>query len=313
MTRVAVVMPARNAGRFISEAIRSVQGQTLAAWTMLVIDDGSTDGTAEAAEASARGDARIRVVRQPNLGIAHAMNRGLEEAGCDLVACMHADDVMLPERLGRQLEYAARHPNVAVFSSLVRWIDPMGRPLAHSRSDLTTPEAVRRKVAGGGCVAFPHPAVLMRREVILGVGGYRQAFFPAEDTELWNRVVAAGHGVLVQPEVLLLYRLHPDSASTSRAATMIGRLRWIEACIAARREGAAEPTLDQFLARRRALPWPRRVGQRRLDLGRTFYQSAIGHYAACRPLAAAAALAATACLEPELLLGRAWRRLRRRD
>jgi len=309
MTALAIIMPAYNADRFIGEAIASVVAQSIHDWQLVIVDDGSTDQTRKIAEQFASIDQRIRVVRQLNRGIAHAMNRGLDEVKCDLVACMHADDVMRPNRLERQMEFASRHPDVAVFSSLVEWIDQSGRSLGLNRSDLTTTDDVRRAIEAGRCVAFPHPAVMFRREIIQRVGGYRQDFFPAEDTELWNRVVANGHLVLVQPEVLLSYRIHSTSASMSRAHTMVKRLRWIEACAAAWRSGSEEPSWEAFLDRRRSLAWHRRFGQWRRDASRTLYQVAIGHQAARHRFACGGTLALAACLEPELILNRMYGRL----
>lgn len=308
MTQVTIIMPAYNAGRFIEEAVRSVIAQTHTDWRMQVIDDGSTDDTFECARRVAGDDPRIVVSTGANRGIAHVMNDGIERATTEWVACMHADDVMMPNRLERQLAFATEHTGVAVLSSLVDWIDPGGRVVGRQHSDLTTPELVRRKTDAGGCVAFTHSAVMFRRDVIRQVGGYRQEFFPAEDTELWNRVVTSGYDVLVQPEVLMLYRLHPGSASMRKAAEMIRKLRWMEACIAARRQNQPEPTREQFVADRNAATLGRRFTETRRDWSRILYQAAIGHYAARNFVRLLPCAMGSVLLEPELVL----RRLRNR-
>lgn len=305
---LTVVMPVFNVERYVADAIRSVLAQTHRDFALLVADDGSTDGTLAAARAF-EADPRVRVVTHANVGIANTMNAALAACDTEWVACMHGDDVMLPHRLERQLAFAADHPGVAVFSSLVDWIDETGRIVGRSRSPLTTPEDVRRLVAGGRAVAFPHPAVLFRRQAVLDVGGYRQEFWPAEDTELWNRMVARGCGVLVQPEVLLRYRLHAKSASMSKAGVMIQKLRWVERCIAAWREGREEPTWDDFLAARRAAGWGARLNEGRKDLSRTLWQTAIGHRAARRYHRLLPAVAGAVALEPGEVLPRLLPRL----
>ncbi len=302
MAKLTVIMPAYNAQRFIAEAIASVQAQTMNDWQLHVVDDGSTDGTLAIARQIAMTDSRILVSTAPNSGIANVMNRALLAAATEWIACMHADDIMLPHRLERQIAFAAEHPQVAVLSSLVKWIDEAGKPLGQSRSDSTTPADVERKLAAGGVLAFTHAAVLLKRSVALGVGGYKQEYFPAEDTELWNRIAAAGYGVLVQPELLLKYRLHAASASMSRSAEMIRKLSWVEAGIAASRKGHEVPTWEQFVQHRKSLSWPRRVNALRKEWGHIFYQTAIGHVASRQRIRSLPTLAFAAILSPEFVL-----------
>lgn len=301
---LSVVMPVYNVEPFVAEAIGSVLAQTHRDFTLYVCDDGSKDRTLDVARAIAAGDrdGRVRVIAHANRGIADTMNDAVARCGTEWVACMHGDDVMLPNRLERQLAFAAEHPHVAVVSSLVDWIDTRGRTVGRCRSDLTTPDAVRKKLDGGGIVAFPHPAVMFKRSVVEAVGGYRQDFWPAEDTELWNRVAGAGHGVLVQPEVLLKYRLHASSASWSRAGLMIRKMRWMERCIAARRAGRAEPTWDEFRRWQRGRGLFARLNEGRHEWGRTLYQTAIGHYTARRYHRFVPSLLGAAMLEPGLVV-----------
>jgi glycosyltransferase involved in cell wall biosynthesis len=306
---LTVVMPVYNAGPYVAEAVRSVLAQTYPDFVLHVIDDGSTDHTLAVAQWAAGRDRRVRVTSHANRGIANVMNAAVDEADTEWVACMHGDDVMLPRRLERQLAFVTENPDVEVASSIVDWIDDKGRVLGRSRSDLTTRKDVERKLAAAKPIAFPHPAVMFRRSAVVEAGGYRQDFWPAEDTELWNRVADRGPVVRVQPEVLMKYRLHGDSASMKKSCLMVKKLRWMERCIAARRAGRPEPTWAQFLAARRAEPWLVRLHESRQDLGRTMYQTAIGHYSAGRYHLLVPALAGAMALEPELVLPRMLPRL----
>jgi glycosyltransferase involved in cell wall biosynthesis len=306
---LTVVMPLYNVGPYVAEAVRSVLAQTYGEFALHVIDDGSEDDSLAVARGAAGNDPRVRVTSQANRGIANVMNAAVEEVRTEWVACMHGDDVMLPRRLERQVAFVSQHPDVEVTSSIVDWIDERGRVVGRSRSDLTTRKEVEKKLAGGGCVAFPHPAVMFRKSAVLAAGGYRQDFWPAEDTELWNRVADRGPVVRVQPEVLLKYRLHGNSASMKKSCLMVKKLRWMERCIAARRAGRPEPTWEQFLAARRAEPWLVRLHESRQDLGRTMYQTAIGHYSAGRYHLLVPVLAGAMALEPELVLPRMLPRL----
>jgi glycosyltransferase involved in cell wall biosynthesis len=304
-----VLMPAYNAAAYVERAIESVLTQSVRDVDLLVVDDGSTDATLALVRDCARRDGRVRVVSQPNAGIAHTINRGLEMLDGDWVFLMHADDVMMPRRLERQSAFIAENPDLAVASSLVYYIDEAGRTIGRGRSPLTEPGAVAAAVRRGEMIAFNHPACALRRKIVLEVGGYRQAFWPAEDCDLWARIVERGHRVAVQNEYLLKYRIHGASASISRARLMQQKTLWLECCIAARRRGDVEPTWAQFEAARRALPWRRRLNSSRQELGRTYYQAAV-HSASTRDYGRLVSmLAAAAVLQPRLVLSRVLPRL----
>ena len=106
---VSVIMPAYNAEKYIEEAIRSVLSQTYTNWKLLILDDGSTDRTAELAERFANADTRIRLLRNPqNMGVARTRNRGFDMANGDWAALLDSDDVWHSDKLEKQLAAAER-------------------------------------------------------------------------------------------------------------------------------------------------------------------------------------------------------------
>jgi glycosyltransferase involved in cell wall biosynthesis len=308
---LSVLMPAYNAAGYIGDAIDSVLAQTVRELELLVIDDGSKDGTLAVAQERAKRDSRVRVVSQPNAGIAPTLNRGLEmlQTPGGWVFLMHADDLMMPNRLERQAAFIQANPDLAVASSLVYYVNGAGETIGHGRSPFTDPAAVRGAVERGELIAFNHPACALKRSAVLDVGGYRQSFWPAEDCDLWSRLVERGHRVAVQDEFLLKYRIHGSSASISRARLMQQKTIWLERCIAARRKNEAEPTWEQFQAERKRVAWPTRLNHSRQELGRTFYQAAIHHVSTRNYLKLVPTLAAAAALEPGLVLSRILPRL----
>src|SRR5688500_10812628 len=100
---VTVLMPVYNGARHLAAAVESIQRQTHGEFEFLIVDDGSTDGSAATLEAIAARDARLRVVRVPHRGIVAALNRGLELASGTIIVRMDADDIAWPERIERQL------------------------------------------------------------------------------------------------------------------------------------------------------------------------------------------------------------------
>jgi glycosyltransferase involved in cell wall biosynthesis len=277
--QVSVLMPAYNSEKYVTQAIESVLAQTWRDFELIVIDDGSTDNTLEMIQKCAAQDPRIRVITQPNAGLSATLNRGIGMAANEWIFRMDHDDLMRPNRIERQLAFIAEHPELSVASSLVRHIDGKDRVIGRDNSKLFTYEAIDRVIAANGLVSFGHPTVAFRKSAVLAVGGYRKAFFPAEDADLWNRLVEKGYKMLVQPEYLLDYRMHGSSATISDQRLTIMKVHWLKDCALRRRSRKPELALEQFLADRRAAPLLIRLNRERKDLAKIFYKAAVFHYA----------------------------------
>ena len=201
---VSVVMPVRDGQAFVDDAVRSIRTQSHRDIEFIVVDDGSCDGTRGILDRHAADDPRIRIIAQPALGIVAALNHGIEAASGSLIARMDADDIAKPERLARQVEALSRHPRAALVGSGYEVIDGAGRVLRLA-SVPTSPGEIRAALVHGNCIA--HPTVLMRRDAVLAVGGYRRAFLQCEDYDLWLRL-SERYDLLNIDEPLLQYREH---------------------------------------------------------------------------------------------------------
>ncbi|TWT33696.1 Hyaluronan synthase [Posidoniimonas corsicana] len=190
-SRIAIVIPARNAAATVGRAVRSMLDQTVHDVEVVVVDDGSTDQTAAAAQAI--DGTRLRVIRQPHRGVAAAANAALAATSAPLVARMDADDYSHPTRLARQLELLERR-QLDVVGCQVNIVDEAGRPIDNLRryqrwinEETATPE----QILALRFVEYPlaNPTLLARREFF--ELGYREGAFP-EDYDLMLRGAAAG-------------------------------------------------------------------------------------------------------------------------
>lgn len=210
MPGVSVVIPVRDGLPYIREALASVFAQSYSDFEVIVVNDGSTDGTAE--YLASVDDARLKVIHCDRKGVSAALNAGLAVAAAPLVARMDADDVMLPERLEIQHRYMFEHPEVTVCGSGIEEIDADGNTLRFTRYPVEDAQ-IRFGLLRG--FAFAHPAVMYRRDAVLAVGGYRIEFSAAQDQHLWWSL--ARFGILANiPDVLLRYRNWNNSISGSR-------------------------------------------------------------------------------------------------
>jgi glycosyltransferase involved in cell wall biosynthesis len=196
---VSVVLPVYNGARCVEVAARSILTQTFRNLELVAVNDGSTDGTAEILERLAREDRRVRIIHQENQGIAGALNRGLAAARGSLVARMDADDASLPQRIFRQVQYLEANPWVGVLASYceVRDVAWSGVRRAGESS-----HHIRWQLLLGNPIT--HPTVMMRRDLVQKVGGYRDLHPHNEDYDLWTRLI--DHcSIETLPEVLLRF------------------------------------------------------------------------------------------------------------
>ena len=235
---VSVFIPVHNGEKYLAQAIESVLGQTHRELELVVIDDGSTDGSLAIMERYARADRRVRVFTQENRGVTATANRGLEEARGDWVARLDADDLFLPEKIERQLAFVKRHPDLRIAGTRGWFMNDRGRSLGlvGTEGPFTREEFLRRRQSGEP-VFFIHSSTLMHREAMLAIGGYRTQFVQAEDVDLWLRAAERGYLLLKIPEPLVLYRIHRESLTMARNAEQKLCHRWVMACAQARREG----------------------------------------------------------------------------
>jgi glycosyltransferase involved in cell wall biosynthesis len=305
---ISVVLPAYNAERHLSEAIESVLRQTHEDLELILIDDGSADRTRTIMEEFGRIDARVRVVHHSNWGLVRSLNHGIEVARAEWIARMDADDVMEPSRLERQIAFLANHPSLAVAATLVSYIGSDGRVLGYSYSNLTRPGAAERIRSRDRLIHVPHPTVLMRRDTVLQIGGYRKEFRHCEDLDLWNRLADAGEEILVQPEYLLRYRIHDTSVSriSSRMDYLV--LLWLEQCCWNRRRQAPEPAFHDFQASWQRMPYYRRLNYWRKYLAHEYYKRGTYHYSVGKPVRSVFNVLVSTALGPSYTPVQVWRK-----
>lgn len=216
--QVSVLLPVRDGERTVKQAVQSLTSQTLSEIEIVVVDDGSTDGTGRVLERLARGDQRIVLLRQRAAGIVAALQRAARAARGSLLARMDADDECHPERLARQFGWLHRRDDLVAVGCLVesfgdgRGVTDGWRRYEAWLNNRRTAEQIARDLLVESPLA--HPSVMMRREAFEAVGGYRD-FDGPEDYDLWLRLALAGGAFAKVPRVLLRWRDRPDRLTRS--------------------------------------------------------------------------------------------------
>jgi len=208
MPRVSVIIPAYNAERYLGEALDSVMAQTWRDIEVVVVDDGSTDGTQEIV----RGyGPPVRLLEQANAGPAAARNRGVREAEGELVAFLDSDDLWLPEKLALQVPLFDAEGRVALVYCKAERMTGDGTPIPTPAHPRPTGDVFLALLGRNHC---PTSGVVVRRDVFLRFGGFPEDMVWAEDWHLWLRLAREYEFDAVQ-QVLVRHRVH-GSALTAR-------------------------------------------------------------------------------------------------
>jgi len=207
-------MPVRNEERFLKSELASIRAQTFKQWELVVVDDGSVDGTAGILESFA-ADPRVKVLRNRQRGLVNALNYGFSECRAPFVARMDGDDVSQPERLETQLDIFAANPDVGLVASSFRHF-----PRERLKVGMLAYEEWQNRLLSHDLIMsdlfvespFVHPGVMLRKEILSALGGYRDMGW-AEDYDLWLRMARFGVRFARSEKPLLFWRDRPDRAT----------------------------------------------------------------------------------------------------
>ena len=218
MASCSVIIPCYNSSTFLPATIGSLFAQTCPPREIILIDDGSTDDSAEIALQFAP---RINVIRQKNQGESVARNVGLRAATGDYVLFLDADDLLAVEAVERLESAVRRSPGTVAVMGVASFTEHPDSPFERSIPELTSffPTIVQTNCGPPHCWFTP-------RELALSVGGFREDLVNSEDWDFWGRIALTGARLMSVPYIGALYRRHPKSqvATTPKPAIFRGRL-----------------------------------------------------------------------------------------
>jgi glycosyltransferase involved in cell wall biosynthesis len=255
MAEVTVLISVYNGMPYLPEAVGSILKQTLQDFRLLIINDGSTDGTQE--YLNRLSDQRMLVVHRSHSGLGAALNTGLDMCESDLLARMDSDDISLPSRLGAQLSFLNHHRDIGMVGTQIAYLGKGGQsgfspPLPCEHHSIFH-DLLR------GRHALCHPTIMCRTSILRKIGGYRTSGI-GEDWDMFLRMGEVSRLANLN-EVFYLYRLHSGSVSVRHLAQV--RMRYAHACQCAqqRAEGRREITFDEFCDEQRTRPFCKRASE----------------------------------------------------
>ncbi|BAZ22456.1 putative glycosyl transferase [Kalymmatonema gypsitolerans NIES-4073] len=217
MPKVSVVIPAYNAVAYLLEAVESVLKQTFTDFEVLIVDDGSSDGTVE--WVSQIKDPRVRLISQQNQGSSGARNTGITAALGEYIALLDADDIWEPTKLQKQVRYLEENPSVGLVDTWTVLIDQQGKSTGKVVVSYAEGDDVWKQLVQFKTVCCCDSTPLIRRSCFETVGLFNRELPFLEDLDMWIRL-ASHYRFAVVKEPLVRYRQHPGSKSTNCQATL---------------------------------------------------------------------------------------------
>ena len=205
---VSVVLPVYNGERYVIESINSILEQTYSNFELIIIDDGSTDRTAELLNEIT--DPRVQHITRSNLGLSSSLNFGIEMASGEFIARQDHDDISHKERLAKQVDVFVGAPEMGIVGSWFRAIDDASVDLGGYRSPTST-DALRSQLQRHNPLC--HGSIMLRKSAVVNTGLYNEYLPYAQDYELWLRMVNAGITYKGVPQYLYSYRISPESVA----------------------------------------------------------------------------------------------------
>ena len=239
---VSVVIGVHNGGADLEPTLHSVLSQQKVDFEVIVVDDGSSDETADVLDRLAAIESRLRVFHQPsNAGLTKALIRGCQEARGKFIARQDIGDISLPGRMSAQVKFLEQHPDVVLSSCWARIVGPKQEYLgANCPSD--SPAAATQKLLNGLAGVTHHGAVMFRADAYHSADGYRTEFYFAQDLDLWYRLLQFGQLAFL-PAVLYQIQITPQCLSSRYRDQQIALAAIIRQLAKCGRHGANEAEL----------------------------------------------------------------------
>jgi alpha-1,6-rhamnosyltransferase len=224
---VSILVPCFNHELYIEECLLSILSQDYDNFELIVVNDGSTDSSAEKIEAL-RQVHGFQFYQQDNKGVSAALNNALGHARGELIITHDSDDVMLAGRIRRQVGYMQEHPEVGLLGAKVIYIDAKGKPLKHKMASNAPVQRWSFDQLLADAYAVGAPVAMYRREAIDKVGGYDPSI-KVQDFQMTLRIAEAGYQVDILPDRVTLYRRHETNISkTAYKSQLVYDLKVIE-------------------------------------------------------------------------------------
>lgn len=244
---IAIIIPCYNGEIFLAETIKSVLSQSYKNFDLYLLNNGSTDNSLSIMKKFKKIDNRIKIVNNKfKTSRAKSINALLKKISNKIVSIIDADDIMLKYKTKIQIDYLKKNPNVKFLSCLGTYIADGRKTYGKTINQIKSHKSCFELIKKGKNVGILTPGIIFYRSIFLKLGGFREKFWPCDDTDLWTRCAENKHIVFVIPKVLIKYRIHSNSITTSDFFLSRKKNDWVNDCLKRRLKKKNEITFDEY-------------------------------------------------------------------
>lgn len=257
---VSVILPVYNQEQFISETIDSILAQTFKNFELIILDDGSTDGTRTIIEDYTQRDHRIKAYYHSNVGRGPATNKAVSFSNGKYCALIDADDLMLPDRLEKQLSFHQENPQIDASAGHCAYIDEKGRGIGTQRyNGLESEEACRKAMQRREIIHCAITTLMITRTAFDAIGGFDKMYWPCDDLEIANRIIENGYFLIIIQDILVKYRIHQRSETASKQWHLFQVASFTYNNLSLRKQGQEIITFKEYQAVEKAAPFRKKI------------------------------------------------------
>lgn len=229
--KISIIIPCYNGAQFLKGTIESVLKQTFKNFTLFLVDNGSTDNSYAIMKMYRSKDKRIKLIRfKKKTSRAKSINNVVKKnCKSKLISVLDADDLFFKNKIYKQIIYLKKNPKIKVLGTLANYINIENNLTAGiSSTDLVNHNSCFKLIKNNKSIGIVTPSVVFYRDIFLKVGGFKEDYWPADDTDLWSRIAQKGYIVFTLPEILLSYRIHASSITTSNFFYSRLKAMWVK-------------------------------------------------------------------------------------
>tara|TARA_B100000963_G_scaffold329749_1_gene319368 strand:+ start:929 stop:1882 length:954 start_codon:yes stop_codon:yes gene_type:complete len=245
---VSIIIPCFNGEKYLEAAIISVLNQSYKNFNLFLINNGSTDNSLEIMRKFEKIDSRIKVISyEEKTSRGHSVNEILNISNDKWISLLDTDDIMLPHKTEIQINFLKKNPSVKIVSGLGTYINTENnKTYGISVSPIVDFNTCFELINRGKNISTIPSCVIFDRNIVKEIGGFRDKFWPADDTDLWNRIVENGHILFIIQKVLIKYRIHSESITYTDfiKGKIIGK--WMNHCLNLRLKRKKEISFEEF-------------------------------------------------------------------
>jgi glycosyltransferase involved in cell wall biosynthesis len=272
---VSVIMPVYNQERYLADTIKSVLAQTFSQFEFLILDDGSSDQSTEIIKKYSETDRRIIAFFHSNSGKCNSTNFLVQEAKGKYCAFLDAVDLMLPDRLEKQVGFHLAKTQVDASSCHCQYINKSGKVLGTQYyPGLRSIDECRKAKSTNQTIQCAFTGFMATKNSFLEVGGLSPDKWYSEDFDFFNRLIDKGYNLVIIQETLMKYRLHASAATMQDPLYMFDKNSWVYDCIFRRRAGQPERSFDEFMKERQMESGLTKWRRRQFQYGQIYFRKA---------------------------------------